>query len=61
MTAEEKIEPLGPYREIRPIKEGSVFAKYRVKKKLKDLEKKHEEEILSSERKSSEHRIDIEA
>lgn len=61
MTAEERIDPLGPYREIRHIKEGSVFAKYRVRKKLKKPEKKHEEETSSSERKSSEHRIDIEA
>lgn len=61
MAAEERIDPLGPYRGIRPVREGSVFAKYKVRKKLKKTEEKSEKETLSSEKESSEHKIDIEA
>ncbi|MCS7214553.1 MAG: hypothetical protein RMI30_06215 [Thermodesulfovibrio sp.] len=60
MADEEKIDPLLPYRGMRPIKEGSVFAKYKVKKKSKKAEEKQQKENISSEEKSSNHRIDIE-
>lgn len=61
MAAEERIDPLGPYRGIRPVREGSVFAKYKAKRKFKKTEEKSEKETLSSEKESSEHKIDIEA
>jgi len=35
MTAEDRIDPLGQYRGIRSLREGSVFAKYKIKKKFK--------------------------
>ncbi|MCS7202873.1 MAG: hypothetical protein NZ809_00290 [Thermodesulfovibrio sp.] len=56
MSPEDKIDPLGAYREIKPIKQGSIFAKFRVKKK--DKEKKEKE---TQKEKTTEHRIDIEA
>lgn len=59
MAEEDRINPTGPYRGVRPIREGSVFAKYRVRKKLKKTQEKPEE--TSSEKSSSEHRIDIQA
>lgn len=34
MTPDDKIDSLGPYRGIRPVKEGSVFAKFKIKKNL---------------------------
>lgn len=58
MTPEDKIDSLGPYRGIRPVREGSVFAKYKLKKKLK---KRKEESEEASAKKSSNHKIDIEA
>lgn len=58
MTPEDKIDPLGPYRGIRPVREGSVFAKYKLKKKPK---KRKEESEEASAKKSSNHKIDIEA
>lgn len=60
MAAEDRIDPLGQYRGIRPLKEGSVFAKYKIKKKFKKKEESNEESS-SSEEKTLEHRIDIEA
>jgi len=36
MTAEDRIDPLGQYRGIRSLREGSVFAKYKIKKSLKE-------------------------
>ncbi|HHW20791.1 MAG TPA: hypothetical protein PKV92_05995 [Thermodesulfovibrio thiophilus] len=60
MTAEDRIDPLGQYRGIRSLREGSVFAKYKIKKKFKKKEESNEESS-SSEEKTSEHRIDIEA
>lgn len=62
MTPDEKIEPLGSYRSTRPLQEGSVFAKYRVKKKiLKKEQEKSEEERKFPEEESKGHRVDIEA
>lgn len=61
MVADDKIDPLGPYRGIRPLKEGTVFAKFRVKKKFSKKEEKSEEEKPLPEKGSGEHRIDIEA
>ncbi len=63
MSPEDRIDSVGAYRGVRVVKEGSVFAKYKVKKKLK---KEHEEEAKkeeesSSKKESSEHKIDIEA
>lgn len=60
MTAEDKIDPLGQSRGIRIIKEGSVFAKFRTKRKIKTKKEQTEEET-AREQKSSEHKIDIEA
>lgn len=60
MVADDKIEPLGPYRGIRPLKEGSVFAKFRVKKKVSKKEEKSQEEKPSLEKNSGQHRVDIE-
>lgn len=61
MSPEDRIDSLGPYIRIRSIKEGSVFAKYKLRKKLKKREEKPEEKTTSKETLSSEHRIDIEA
>lgn len=58
MVPEDKIDPLGAYREIRPIRQGSVFAKFRIKKKKKE-EKKQKEP--PEEDKGTEHRVNIEA
>ncbi|MCS7164356.1 MAG: hypothetical protein NZ845_05100 [Thermodesulfovibrio sp.] len=60
MAAEEKIDPLVPYRGVRPIKEGSVFAKYKIRKKIKKS-KETEKETPSPNKKSQEQIIDIEA
>ncbi|GAB6183169.1 hypothetical protein [Thermodesulfovibrio hydrogeniphilus] len=60
MSPRDEIDSVGPYRSIRPIKEGSVFARYKVKKKTPKKESS-EEEKLPKEKKDSEHRIDIEA
>ncbi|GAQ94238.1 hypothetical protein TAGGR_1417 [Thermodesulfovibrio aggregans] len=59
MSPEDKIEPMGYYRGIRAVREGSVFAKYKLRKKIKKKEQQSEEKTSSKE--SSEHRIDIEA
>jgi len=58
MTPDDKIDPLGPYRGIRHIKEGSVFAKFKIKKKPSKKEENTEEK---SSKEKSEHKIDIEA
>ncbi|MEN2994872.1 MAG: hypothetical protein ABDH19_05970 [Thermodesulfovibrio sp.] len=60
MAAEERINPLVPYKEVRPIKEGSVFAKYKIRKKIKKSEET-EKETPSPKKKSAEQIIDIEA
>ncbi|MDI1471796.1 MAG: hypothetical protein QMD43_01485 [Thermodesulfovibrio sp.] len=59
MTPDDKIDPLGPYRGIRPVKEGSVFAKFKIKKKPPKKEENSEEKS-SKEKEQSEHKIDIE-
>lgn len=61
MSPENRIDPLGPYRGIRPVREGSVFAKYKLRKKIKKREEKPEEESTSKETPPREHKIDIEA
>ncbi len=61
MSPEEKIDPLSPYRGIRPLREGSVFSKYRVKKKTPKKRETSEEEMAPEEKKESQHRVDIEA
>lgn len=61
MVADDKIDPLGSYRGIRPLKEGTVFAKFKIRKKSPKRNEKAEQEKLSAEKKSEEHRIDIEA
>jgi hypothetical protein len=60
MTPDDKIDSLGPYRGIRPVKEGSVFAKFKIKKKPLKKEENAEEKSLK-EKEQSEHKIDIEA
>lgn len=60
MADEDRIDPLGQYRGIRPVREGSVFAKYRFRKKPKKKEEKEEKQQSTAE-KNSEHIIDIEA
>ncbi len=60
MSPPDEIDGIDQYRRIRPIREGSVFAKYKVKKKSSKKESS-EEENLPKEKKASEHRIDIEA
>lgn len=57
MTADEPVEPLSPYRGVRPLKEANVFAKYRGKKKPM----KKEEEQEPPKKKPSDSRVDIEA
>ncbi|GAB5046993.1 hypothetical protein [Thermodesulfovibrio sp. TK110] len=59
MSPEDRIDPLGPYRGIKPVREGSVFAKYKLRKKFKKKEAQPEEKTTHKE--SSEHKIDIEA
>ncbi|MGB9710032.1 MAG: hypothetical protein ACPLZA_00845 [Thermodesulfovibrio sp.] len=59
MNPEDKIDPLGPYSAIRSVKEGSVFAKYKLRKKFK--KKEEQPEGKTTPRESSEHKIDIEA
>lgn len=61
MSPDEKIEPLGPYRAIKPIKEGSVYAKLKIKKKSLKKEEKSEEEKPTTKTETSTGRIDIEA
>lgn len=60
MAAEDKIDPLGPYRDMRPLKEGNVFAKIKIKRKFKK-EKESKEEKLSEDKNSQDHKVDIEA
>ncbi|WP_353683454.1 hypothetical protein V4D30_06135 [Thermodesulfovibrio sp. 3907-1M] len=59
MSPEDRIDPLNPYRAIKPVREGSVFAKYKLRKKFKKKEEQPEEKTAPKE--SSEHKIDIEA
>lgn len=59
MSPEDRIDPLEPYRGIKPVREGSVFAKYKLRKKIKKNEQQPEEKTTSRE--SSEHKVDIEA
>jgi len=59
MADEDRIDPLGAYRAIRPVREGSVFAKYRLRKKPKKKEEKSERKTSGAEEKTSEHKVDI--
>ncbi len=59
MVAEDKIDPLGPYRGMRPLKEGKIFAKIKIKKKFKK-EQESKEENLSKDKNSQDHKLDIE-
>lgn len=59
MTPDDKIDPLGPYTRVRPLREGTVFAKYKVKKK--PTKKEEQEEKPTTKKESTEGRIDIEA
>ena len=65
MFSPDEIDGVGHYRGIRPIKEGSVFARYKIKKKASKRESSEEENLSrakkDSEKKDSEHKIDIEA
>lgn len=62
MVPDDKIEPLGPYRGIRPVREGSIFAKFKVKRKISSKQQQlSEEEKSQSKKDSNEHQIDIEA
>jgi len=61
MTPDEKIDSVGAYRGLRTVREGSVFAKYKVKKRLKRQQEETEEEQTPPKKESSEHKIDIEA
>jgi hypothetical protein len=61
MTADDKIGSLTEYRGIRPLKEGTVFAKFRVKKKFSKKEEKTEEEKPILDKDTKENIIDIEA
>lgn len=59
MTPDEKIDSVGGYRALRAVREGSVFAKYKVKKRQKK-QQEQKEKSSSTEKKSFEHKIDIE-
>jgi hypothetical protein len=56
MTPDEKIDSVSAYRGIRAVKEGSVFAKYKVKKRLKRQQEETEEEQTPPKKESSEHK-----
>ncbi len=60
MPADEKIDPLLPYRGIRPLREGNVFAKYKVRKKQQSREKPSEEQAKPEVKDQSKRGIDIE-
>jgi len=56
MTPDEKIDSVSAYRGIRAVREGSVFAKYKIKKRLKRQQKETEEEQTPTKKESSEHK-----
>lgn len=60
MSPEDKIDPMLPYRGIRPLKEGNVFARYKIKKKPQ-IKREPKEEESSAKTEEGQHRIDIEA
>lgn len=60
MSPDDKIDPLGPYRGVRPLREGNVFARYKIKKKPPKKEEE-EGEKPTTKKEPSESRIDIEA
>jgi len=57
MTPDEKIDSVSAYRGIRAVREGSVFAKYKIKKRLKrQQEEPEKEEQTPTKKESSEHK-----